>query len=65
MYVRNTDYAGVRIFRVSHVHTVMVKQLGLWSAGHYTQVSAISRVRINMFHCNTYVHAWFLLINFI
>ena len=53
MYVRITDYTGVHIFQVSNVHTVMVNHLGLWSAGHYTQVFAISRVRINRFHCNS------------
>ena len=50
MHIQITDYAGVRIFRVSNVHTVVVQQLGLCLAGHYTQVSTFLNVWINRFY---------------
>ena len=43
MHVQITDYAGVRI-KCTYVHAITIKKLGLWSAGHYTQVSTISRM---------------------
>jgi len=49
--IRNTDFAGFRIFQVIYVCGVMKWHLGPHIAGRFIQVSVFFRVRINRFHC--------------